>query len=39
MVSLYSIPKNYETMIYFYNKTLFEENGWSVPNNLEEVEH
>ena len=35
---LYSIPKNYETMIYFYNKTLFEENGWSLPNNLEEVE-
>ena len=35
---LYSIPKNYETMIYFYNKTLFEENGWSTPNNLEEVE-
>ena len=35
---LYSIPKNYETMIYFYNKTLFEENGWSLPNNLEELE-
>ena len=35
---LYSIPKNYETMIYFYNKTLFEENGWSTPNNLAEVE-
>ena len=35
---LYSIPKNYETMIYFYNKTLFEENGWSTPNNLDEVE-
>ena len=35
---LYSIPKNYETMIYFYNKTLFEENGWSTPNTLEEVE-
>ena len=35
---LYSLPKNYESMLYFYNKTLFEENGWSLPTNLAEYE-
>ena len=30
----YSAPKTYETMIMLYNKTLFAENGWSVPTNL-----
>lgn len=34
----FAIPKNYESMIYFYNKTLFEENGWSLPTNLTEYE-
>ncbi|MDC0497977.1 ABC transporter substrate-binding protein [Alphaproteobacteria bacterium] len=34
----YAFPKNYESMIYFYNKTLFEENGWSLPTNLTEYE-
>ena len=34
----YSFPSNYETMLYFYNKTLFEENGWKLPTNLKEYE-
>ena len=34
----YSAPKTYETMIMLYNKTLFAENGWSVPTNLTEYE-
>ena len=34
----YSFPSNYETMLYFYNKTLFEENGWKLPANLKEYE-
>lgn len=34
----YSFPQNYESMIYFYNKTLFEENGWELPTNLGEYE-
>lgn len=34
----YAFPKNYESMVYFYNKTLFEENGWSLPTNLAEYE-
>lgn len=34
----YSFPKNYESMVLFYNKTLFEENGWSIPQNLSEYE-
>ena len=36
--NLYSLPKNYESMLYFYNKTLFDENGWSLPTNLGEYE-
>ena len=32
----YSAPKTFETMIMLYNKTLFEENGWSVPTTLSE---
>ena len=34
----YSFPQNYESMIYFYNKTLFEENGWTLPSNLSDYE-
>ncbi len=35
---LYSIPLTYESMILLYNKTVFEEHGWEVPTNLEEME-
>jgi len=34
----YSAPKTFESMIMLYNKTLFEEKGWSVPTNLAEYE-
>lgn len=35
---LYSIPLTYESMVLIYNKTLFEENGWTPPTTLEEME-
>lgn len=35
---LYSIPLTYESMVLIYNKRLFEENGWSVPTTLAELE-
>jgi raffinose/stachyose/melibiose transport system substrate-binding protein len=34
---LYSIPLTYESMILLYNKSLFEEQGWSVPTNIDEL--
>lgn len=33
---LYSIPLTYESLVLFYNKTLFDEQGWSPPGNIEE---
>jgi len=30
---LYSLPLTYESMIMFYNKSLFDKNGWTVPTN------
>ncbi len=35
--NLYSIPLTYESMVLFYNKSLFDENGWEVPTTLEEL--
>ena len=35
---LYSVPLTYESMIVFYNKTLFEAKGWDIPTNREELE-
>jgi raffinose/stachyose/melibiose transport system substrate-binding protein len=35
---LYSIPLTYESMVLFYNKRLFEENGWTLPTSLDELE-
>jgi raffinose/stachyose/melibiose transport system substrate-binding protein len=35
---LYMIPSSYETMIMVYNKRVFEENGWSVPETRDEFE-
>jgi raffinose/stachyose/melibiose transport system substrate-binding protein len=35
---LYSIPLTYESMIMIYNKTLFEENGWTVPTTWAEMQ-
>ncbi len=33
---LYSIPLTYESLVLFYNKTLFDEQGWSPPTDIEE---
>jgi raffinose/stachyose/melibiose transport system substrate-binding protein len=35
---LYSLPLTYETMVLYYNKTLFAENGWQPPTTRAEVE-
>jgi len=35
---LYSVPLTYETMVVFYNKTLFEAKGWGIPTNREELD-
>ncbi|MCY3905809.1 MAG: extracellular solute-binding protein [Anaerolineaceae bacterium] len=35
---LYSIPLTYESLVLFYNKTVFEENGWEAPATFEEFE-
>lgn len=34
---LYSIPLTYESMVLFYNKTLFEEMGWTPPTTIDEL--
>jgi raffinose/stachyose/melibiose transport system substrate-binding protein len=36
---LYAIPQQYETILLFYNKVLFEQNGWSPPESLEDIEY
>lgn len=35
---LYALPKTYESMALFYNKTLFDENGWKAPKTLQELD-
>jgi raffinose/stachyose/melibiose transport system substrate-binding protein len=35
---LYSLPTSYETMILFYNQTLFQKHGWTAPQNRHEFE-
>ena len=35
---LYALPKTYETLGLFYNKTLFEKNGWQAPKTIAELE-
>lgn len=35
---LYALPKTYETMGMFYNKTLFDKEGWQPPKNIAELE-
>ena len=34
---LYSLADELETLILFYNKTLFEANGWSLPESMDEL--
>jgi raffinose/stachyose/melibiose transport system substrate-binding protein len=34
---LYSLPNELETLVLYYNKTLFEQNGWEPPTTMEEL--
>jgi raffinose/stachyose/melibiose transport system substrate-binding protein len=34
---LYSIPSEVETLVLYYNKTLFEQNGWEAPITIDEL--
>ena len=34
---LYSIPNEIETLVLYYNETLFQENGWTPPTTLVEM--
>lgn len=36
--TLYSLPQELETIILWYNKTLFEEHGWEPPKTIEELD-
>ncbi|HEY1942941.1 MAG TPA: extracellular solute-binding protein [Roseiarcus sp.] len=33
----YALPRTFETMVLYYNKTLFDKNGWTPPKTLAEV--
>lgn len=35
---LYALPKTYETLVLFYNETLFEEEGWDPPETIDDIE-
>lgn len=35
--TLYSIPNEVETLVLYYNKTLFEAQGWQPPTTMEEL--
>jgi raffinose/stachyose/melibiose transport system substrate-binding protein len=35
--TLYSLPSELETLVLYYNKTLFEANGWEPPATIEEL--
>lgn len=35
---LYTLPFRYQSLFLFYNKTLFESNGWKVPTNRTELD-
>jgi raffinose/stachyose/melibiose transport system substrate-binding protein len=35
--TLYSLPHELETLVLYYNKTLFEANGWEPPATIEEL--
>lgn len=35
--NLYSLPQELETVVLYYNKTLFEQNGWTPPKTMDEL--
>ena len=34
---IYALPRTFETMVLYYNKTLFAKNGWQPPKTLAEL--
>lgn len=34
---LYGLPKEMDAMLVYYNKTMFDENGWKIPNSWDEL--
>lgn len=34
---LYGLPRNSDVMAFFYNKKIFDDNGWSVPQTFDEL--
>lgn len=34
---LYGLPRNTDVMAFYYNKALFEENGWKVPETYDDL--
>ncbi len=34
---IYALPRTFETMVLYYNKTLFDKNGWQAPKTLGEL--
>lgn len=34
----YALPRTFETMVLYYNKTLFDKNGWTVPKTKAELD-
>ncbi len=35
--TLYSLPDEVETLLLYYNKTLFEKHGWELPTTMDEL--
>lgn len=35
--TLYSLPQELETVVLYYNKTVFEQNGWTPPKTMDEL--
>ena len=35
--TLYSVPAEVETLVLFYNKTLFDQHGWKPPKTMDEL--
>jgi raffinose/stachyose/melibiose transport system substrate-binding protein len=33
----YALPRTFETMVLYYNKTLFDKNGWTPPTTMKEL--
>ncbi|WP_158818795.1 ABC transporter substrate-binding protein [Methylocapsa sp. S129] len=33
----YALPRTFETMVLYYNKTLFDKNGWTPPKTMAEL--